>query len=242
MNRAAFYSQLRRNNGVFGKSLSQGQVDGCELILDETRNLDAEYRAYILATAYHETAHTMQPVREARASSDSKAVARLDRAWHRGELPWVSKPYWRFDKDGKAWFGRGYVQLTHKENYKQAGRRLHVDLVGNPSNALLPHIAVRILVQGMLGGWFTKKSLDDYIDSEGADFVGARRVVNGTDRDTEIAGYANTFLNALLAGVSRIVDEPMPEPAKASPAAKNGTLAAILAAILAVIMKIFGKA
>jgi hypothetical protein len=159
--------------------------------------------AYVLATAYHETAHRMEPVREALADSDDEAIRRLDRAWERGQLSWVSKPYWR---DG--WFGRGFVQLTHLANYKRASRELGVDLVADPSQAMDPEISALICVRGMAEGWFTGKQLSDYLDLKRSDYVGARRIVNGTDRARAIAEYAREYEAALLAegyGVEKLV-------------------------------------
>lgn len=209
----AFFDTIRP---LFGGSLTHAQVSGCELLLAATAQLDTEYRAYILATAYHETAHTMQPVRETLASSDTQAVARLESAWNKGKLPWVSRPYWRFDGEGKTWLGRGYVQLTHKANYARAGEELGVDLVGNPSAAMNPDLAAQILVRGCMGGWFTGQRLSDYLPG---DYKGARRVVNGTDRAAEIARYASKFEAALLA---------MPAAPQA-PASGIGLLAALAA-------------
>lgn len=160
--------------------------------------------AYVLASAYHETAHTMEPVRETLAGTDTQAIARLDSAWERGKLPWVSKPYWR---DG--WFGRGYVQLTHEANYQRASRELGVDFVKEPSRVMEPDFAATILVRGMAEGWFTGKCLHDYIDLKRSDYVGARRIVNGTDRARAIAEHAVEYEAALLAeGYG--VEKPVP--------------------------------
>jgi len=59
--------------------------------------------------------------------------------------------------------------------------------------------AVPILIDGMLLGTFTGKKLSTYVGKTKADFVNARRVVNGTDRAATIAGYAKKFLAALEA-------------------------------------------
>ena len=70
---------------------------------------DPRRLAYMLATAFHETAATMQPVRETLAESDASAAARLEHAWRAGRLGAVATPYWRADAEGKYWFGRGLV-------------------------------------------------------------------------------------------------------------------------------------
>ena len=184
---------LIRNKLGRGK-LTQGQVDGINIILKATADLHPTWRAYLLATAWHETARTMQPVRETLAKTDEEAVRRLDRAWKQGKLPQVSTPYWQFDPDGKTWLGRGYVQLTHKKNYQKAKRHTGHDLVSHPSLAMKPEIAARILVDGSVEGWFTDRKLSDYLPG---DYVNARRVINGTDRAREIAAIAKVFEEAL---------------------------------------------
>lgn len=208
MNRSAFYASVRsRASGIFGTSLSQAQVNGVEAILDEAekRGTPLRHVAYILATAYHESAHTMQAVRETLATTDDGAIRALEGAWKRGKLPWVKTPYWRKDADGKSWFGRGLVQITHKANYQKLGLLIGVDLVKDPSAALVLSTAIKILFVGMELGSFTGKSLDDYISNGRTDFgrtdyEGARRIVNGTDKAALIAGYALAFEKALVAG------------------------------------------
>lgn len=212
MNRQAFYTAARP---IFGGSMSQEQVDGCERILAACEGLAVSWVAYLLATAKHETAQTMQPVRETLAKTDADAVGRLDRAFKAGKLPWVKRAYWAFDNDGKTWLGRGYVQLTHKDNYAKASKLVGLDLVANPSLAMQPEVAAKILVQGCATGMFTGKRLGDYLPG---DYVNARRVVNGTDKAELIAGYAARFEGALTAA----------EWGKAEPV-KPGWLAALIA-------------
>lgn len=201
MNRAVFFAALRRRgSGVFGTSLTQAQVDGMETILAACAGLRLPFVAYILATAYHETAYTMQPVRETLADTDDKAIARLERAWTAGRLKWVKTPYWRKDADGKTWLGRGYVQLTHKVNYARAGKELGVDLVADPTLAMQPTIAALILVRGSMEGWFTGKKLADYAAGDGFDYVNARAVINGDVKGNgaKIAAEAKAFEAALI--------------------------------------------
>lgn len=202
MNRSAFYASVRqRASGVFGTSISQSHVQGTEAILDEAERRGTPLRqlAYTLATAYHESAHTMQAVRETLAKTDAGAIAALEKAWKAGQLTWVKTPYWRKDVDGKSWFGRGLVQITHKANYQKLGLLIGVDLVKEPSKALELSTAVQILFTGMELGSFTGKALSDYISDGRADYVGARRIVNGTDKAALIAGYAEALERALVA-------------------------------------------
>lgn len=144
-----------------------------QLILNECRNsgLNDNHTAYVLATAYHETAHTMKPVREA---------FWLSEGWRRDNLRYY------------PWYGRGYVQLTWRDNYERAGSILGVDLTSNADVVMRPDVAAKVLVQGMADGWFTGKSMSDY-DT----FAGMRLVVNGTDKADLIAGYADEYLSCM---------------------------------------------
>ena len=139
----------------------------------------------MLATAYHETAHTMQPIEEygtGRGYDYGKRL-KMNRQPYSSSLP--------------IYYGRGYVQLTWYENYDKAGRLLKLDLLRQPELALQADVAAKIMREGMLDGWFTGKKLGDYVGLRTADYVSARRVINGMDKAQFIAGYAVAFELAL---------------------------------------------
>ena len=233
MNRAVFFDAIRP---MFG-GLSTDQVMGLEILLAAVDGLPVRHQAYVLATAYHETAATMQPVRETLAKTDAEAARRLERAWKAGKMPWVKTPYWRAD-NGKYWIGRGYVQLTHKVNYERAGKRMGVDLVADPSAAMSPMLAARIIVQGMSEGWFTGVKMSDC-----ATYRDMRKVVNGMDRADMIAGYAAKFETALLEA-ERQAPRPDVEPVEAMPEAGSqpGLIAAVVTILAALAAYLgFGK-
>lgn len=182
INRPYFFASVRAS--LFGGRLRQGQVDGCEQLLGYPC-ADDRRRAYILATAFHETGRRMQPVRE---------VGR-----GKGKLYGLPDP-----ETGETYYGRGLVQITWKRNYDKMGEHLGVDLVHAPDKALELAIAVPSLYDGMHLGMFTGKSLGQYITPTKTDFVNARRVVNGLDRARIIARYAEQF----HAAISYTDDEP----------------------------------
>lgn len=99
--------------------------------------------------------------------------------------------------DGPRFKGRGYVQITGRSNYTNWGRKLGINLVGNPALAERPEYAAKILVQGMKDGSFTGKKLGDYINGSRTDFNGARRIVNGTDKASTFASTARKILAAM---------------------------------------------
>lgn len=210
---AAFFAAIRP---LFGGKLSKSQVDGLNVILkgfEQYGDGRAPSLAYILATAFHETARTMQPVKEtqytAEVPTDATVKARLTKAWKAGKMKWVKRDYW-----SGGYFGRGYVQLTHGANYDKAGKALGIELGSNPDLALDPKVAVQILIEGMLEGWFTGKKLGDYITGTAFDFKNARRVVNGTESAEKIKGYAEAFLAAIRAAQKAdAAVRPTPKPA-----------------------------
>lgn len=129
--------------------------------------------AYVVATTEWETNQTFQPVREAYWLSEE---------WRRDHLRYY--PY----------YGRGFVQLTWKNNYDKYSRILGVDMVSNPDIAMRPDVALFVLVHGFKTGIFTGRKIIDYIDETKTDFIRARRCINGTDRAHEIADIAKRFL------------------------------------------------
>ena len=171
IDRKEFYSQIRTT--LVKGGLSQPQVDGFEAILDEweKRKLqDLRWLAYIMATAWHETAQRMQPIEE----------------FGRGR----GKAY------APTYYGRGFVQITWERNYARLSDVIGVDLVTHPEKALEMDNAIQILFVGMIDGLFTGKALSDYFDKN-ADWRGARAIVNGKDRAAEIAGYAQKIWDSL---------------------------------------------
>lgn len=192
----AFYDAVR--NGLLGPTLSQAEVEGCEALLAACKGMPLSWAAYAFATAYHETAHTMQPVKEYGGAAYFKRM--YDPM---GSRPDVAERLGNTDPgDGVKFCGRGYVQLTGRRNYAKASATLGVDLVGEPDLAMRPDIAAAILRQGMKGGWFTGKCFDDFLTSPAneAQFTQARRIINVLDRASLIAGYAMHFQSALKAG------------------------------------------
>src|SRR3954465_1709656 len=96
LDRQFFFDTVRHS--LFKGSLAPAQIEGMNAIFDywdaNLATADRRWLAYILATAFHETAYTMQPVRETLATSDSRAVEILEAAFAGGRLSWVKTPYW----------------------------------------------------------------------------------------------------------------------------------------------------
>jgi putative chitinase len=166
-----------------------------QLILKECKlaGLLRNQAAYVMATASWETAHTVEPVKEAYWIKNAEA-------WRKKNLRYY------------PWYGRGYVQLTWERNYIHAGKQLGLDLTTNPEAVMKPDVSAKILVTGSLEGWFTGKKLGDYITLQKSDFKGARRIINGTDKAATIATIARAYDTALKAEGYGIAAPAPPAP------------------------------
>jgi hypothetical protein len=175
-----------------GMNLELGDT---RLIIDECKSYGClrNQAAYILATAYWETARTMKPVVEAY---------------------WLSEKWRKHNLRYYPWHGRGYVQLTWEANYKKAAAQLGLPFDQDPELALQSGPAAKILVKGSMEGWFTGKKIGDYITLSKSDFHNARRVINGRDKAGEIARIAKQYDQALKSeGYGEEEKSPQPEPA-----------------------------
>lgn len=68
--------------------------------------------------------------------------------------------------DGARYRGRGYIQLTGRENYERASKALGIDLVRQPELAARPDIAARVAV------WYWTNRVRPYVQ----DWMDTRQV------------------------------------------------------------------
>ena len=174
---------------IFVKGINDAQIAGIDAILDEwiaSGLNDMRHLAYILATAYHETDKTMQPIEEYGKGRGKK---------YGNKIKYDGTDY---TYPNKIFYGRGHVQLTWYENYEKFGKLLHLPLLYYPEFMLDNNISARVLILGMTRGLFTGKKLSDYFNNKVSNPVQARRTVNGLDRADMIANLYDRFLDCVI--------------------------------------------
>lgn len=270
MDRAKFFAELRKkDSGVFGTALTQGQVDGLSRLLDVWAKWYKDQPVVFLAAAltniYRETGGRMQPVLETYAPDRSTAALRLQKAFKAGKLKWVKTPYWVKDPDGNIWVGGGDIQLTFKANYVKAEQRLKtlfgvdIPLSTKPDLILDPVVSAHVAFSGMIHGWFTSEDLGDHLEKDGSvDWVDSRSIVNGDEKHiaSELRVAGNAFWRALkeagadkglgspekdlyFPGQKRDVPAKPTTPVKPPAADKKTTLGDLIGLVIEAIVGIF---
>lgn len=206
MDHAKFFAAVRTS--LFSGRLSTNQVNGMEAILDEwqTKPFDTRWLAYMLATVFHEADNTMCAISENLNYSASGLRATFPKYFTTAQAAACARQPQRIANrayanrmgngseasgDGWKYRGRGLVQITGHDNYAKYG------IADDPDKALDPIKAVEILFDGMTNGRFTGKKLSDFFTASTTDWIGARKIINGSDRAADIAGYARKFAAAI---------------------------------------------
>lgn len=218
-----FFAAVRGT--LFQGSLSQQQVDALNAIDDAWTtsgdgNLDSY--AYTLATIYNEVGPTLQP----HAENLNYSAPRICQVWPSrfgsiaAAMPYAHNPeklgnvvYANIlgnggpaSGDGFKYRGHGY-QTTGRKHFTTFTQRLGLDLINHPEilDTSVEHAAAALII-GMVEGTYTGKKFDSYLDhkdeSDAADlaeFINARRIVNGTFNAQAIGHYALNFEHALRA-------------------------------------------
>jgi predicted chitinase len=138
--------------------------------------------AYILATAEHESD------RFATLEEYASGAAYEGRADLGNTQP----------GDGRLYKGRGYVQLTGRNNYRAYAKHTGIRILDLPYILMnWASLSVFVIVDGMMRGAYTGRRLDQFVNKDQQDFRNARRVVNGLDQADKIAAQAQAWLARL---------------------------------------------
>ena len=192
-----------RNNNVIPmsentkSSLRKMFESTSEYYANEKRCCNLKHIAYMLATAKLETANTFNPINEYGGNSYFERMYDpvLGKDSNRRQMAKDNEN--TTQGDGVKYHGRGFVQLTWKKNYRRMKEKFGVDLINHPEKALEHELAMKIMIYGMEEGSFTNKKLTDYINESKTDYLNARRIINGTDRASDIKNYAEKIEKCL---------------------------------------------
>ncbi len=194
INKEKFYTAHRQ---AYGSIYKNSTVDNINTMLTAfethsalfTIGVELQQAAYIAATVKHESAGTYGAFKEIRQQlldtpSRRRVRALQDRYWNTG------------------YYGRGPVQLTWEYNYSAMQKLTGAPLLNDP-DLLLRNLGLgyEVTLRGILGGVFTGKKLEDYINNTKVNYVSARKTVNVLDKAGLIAEYAEKFYNILKASV-----------------------------------------
>ncbi|MBK8817400.1 MAG: peptidoglycan-binding protein [Methylococcaceae bacterium] len=95
--------------------------------------------------------------------------------------------------DGDSFKGRGFVQLTGRDNYSKYGQKINKDLVNHPELANDPTIASQLLALFLKN---SESKIRKFLAAH--DLAGARKVVNGGSHGLDDFVNAYTIGNGLI--------------------------------------------
>lgn len=184
------------------RTLTQEQVDGINHYvseMDKDGGISYAQASYVLATVWHETATKMKPIEEY-----GKGKGLTYGTWYKnskGDLysfkNGAKKEAYLYKDFPHLYYGRGDTQNTWFDNYSKLSKVFGVDFLRKPELLLTREWSTKATLYSMKTGLYTGKKLSDYINTTKTDFVNARRIINGVDRASQIAKYADVFLKAL---------------------------------------------
>lgn len=195
INRIQFQNRLRTKQ-LYQKDLTEGQLQGLNAILDEwevnKHLIDIRWLAYILATVYHETDKTMQPIAEYGKGRGKPYGNKFKYGGGPGKRVAYTQP-------DKLYYGRGHTQNTWYEIYDRLTKanKNGWDFLNDPDLLLLMRPSIWATFYGMTTGLYTGRKLAHYFDHQLEDAVNARKIINGTDKAELIALYYRRFLECL---------------------------------------------
>ncbi len=216
-NRKKFFDGYRVEFG----ELTQSQVNGLEQLLGFIENdryvTTPEVAGFLLATTKHEAADTYKPIHE--YGGKAYFIKRYGGQTRKGKELGNDTP-----EEGYDYAGKGYPQTTGESNYerledalraeypeivadfeRRTGKRFDLTVgdqpndKSDPQNMLDPAIAYVSMSYGSRTGLFTGKKLSQYDLKTDAGRKGSRRIINGQDKASLIAGYIVSFTKILKA-------------------------------------------
>ena len=169
-------SQIKKVNRIIKSCHDYG--------IDDNRKI-----AYILATIYHETWFTFEPIEEVGKGKGRKYgnKVRYNGVHYFGE---------------HIYYGRGFTQNTWIDVYETLTRYAYKegkdwDFVNNPELLLQYEPSIWATLIGMTKGLYTGVGLGKYFKKNSFDPINARKIINGLDKAELIKSHYEHFLKHL---------------------------------------------
>ncbi len=160
-----------------------------------------KHLALMLGTAYRETCGFVSS-----GVGEACGCKRTCRA-----VEFKNSRYGKKDSCGRAYFGRGFVQITGLKNYTQIGEMLGIPLKDYPDLAYDQDLAIKLLVEGVQNRWFSGEKITHYLNDERSDWVNARDSINPGSSNKVATGYLSCrFYDALQAAYKQAAPEQDP--------------------------------
>lgn len=174
----------------FGK-LSAKQVEGFEAFFDQwnvSGFTDLRWLAYMLATVWHETDKTMQPIEEYGKGKGRKYGGRV---WYNGKF---------YTDIPQIFFGRGHTQNTWRDIYLKLSKanKSGWDFVNHPELLLQMKPSIWATFHAMNTGLYTGVKLSQFFNAKVNNKIGARKIINGSDKAILIGTYHDKFLKSII--------------------------------------------
>lgn len=251
IDRQQFFKLLRTILGV--RAWTQSQVEGLDAFLDECQRdplvpdglVGIQRVAYWIYTMAVETDRKFQPIQE--YGGRAYFIRRYGASTRKGKELGNDT-----DEEAVAYSGKGLVQTTGEDNVERleahirehypwiveavelaTGRPFDLTIGDQPDdsddvkNMLRFDVAYVALVAGTTFAFYGPP-LSRYISEKRCDYKGARRCVNGTDRDDEFAAYCPRIEAALRAAIAPAAQEVTAvAPAVGEPVHDNPEAAAV---------------
>lgn len=189
INRPQFYRNFK---ATIAPKFTTKQYEGFEAIFNEfeaQKLTDIRWLVYILATVWHETDKTMQPIEEY-----GKGKGRR----YGKKLRYNGKSYTTPDK---LFYGRGHTQNTWIDIYEKLTNAGYSqgktwNFVKLPELLLQMQPSIWATFHAMQTGLYTGKRLSQYFGIS-ADPYNARKIINGVDKADLIKQHYDKFLRCL---------------------------------------------
>lgn len=172
--------------------------------------LEATLAAYDISTRLRIAHFLAQTCHESAGYRTTEEFASGDRYENRRDLGN------RQPGDGRRYKGRGLLQLTGRANYRTLGKKLGIDLEGDPERAAEPVLSLTIACE-----YWTSRRINAACDRD--DIVAVTRLINGGDNGLADRRHYTARAKAAIIRLEGLRLEGEAPPANGRPVLRRGS-------------------